>query len=147
MTNPLPPEIEAAIDNALEESYAAEKKGDLLAAAGWMEKAWELIPLPKEEYDYAQILGLVGTRFFRNAKMLDKAHEWLARLAKAYGDGGAATQDTLDLLEATIRYEEGDFDRAFLLFHKHFKVWKNRTFENEDPKYKKFYHAEAARRK
>jgi len=147
MSKTTPPDIADAINKALGESDAAWKCGKVEKAADLMEKAWELLPLPREEYDWAQILGNIGTEFFRDAKMITKADEWLTRLRKAYGAPSETTGETIDLLEATIRFEAGDFDRSFALFHKHFKEWKNRIFEGENPKYKKFYHAEVARRK
>jgi tetratricopeptide (TPR) repeat protein len=119
----------------------AWKNGDVLAAETHFLNAWAAIPEPKNTYDYAQSLASGLVVFYRDTKQNEKAKKWLEIMRQTYS---SPTDDYVEFTAATIHFEMGELDLAFVIFDKQFKKFKNRPFEGEDKKYLEFYKKRAA---
>lgn len=130
---------EAALEVLKQNSKAgreAWKGGDLVLAEKHFINAWDAIPEPKNEYDYAQSLAGGLVVFYRDTKQLDKAKKWLPIMRQTYS---SPSNDYVEFMAATIHFEAGEFDLAFVIFDNQFKKFKNRPFEGEDKKYLEYY--------
>jgi hypothetical protein len=143
MTKHTPQPIEGAITAAAGRGREAWLAGDLAAAERQFLAAWDLVPEPKTEYDYGQILSRGLVIFFRDTRQFDKAKEWLSVMREAYGPEPNAS---VEFLAATVDYAAGDLDAAYTRFDALHQQFGRRPFQGEKPDYLKFYKSRAARR-
>lgn len=99
--------------------------------------SWDAIPEPKLEYDFSQSASYGITIFYRSIGNIDAAKQWLEIVRNAYGPG-IASEEYVNFLEATIRYENQEFEKAFSLFNPQYQAYGVRAFEGEDKKYLDF---------
>lgn len=111
--------------------------GDLKLAEHNFLESWEAIPEPKMKYDFSQSASYGITVFYRSTGQIAKAKTWLQVVKNAYGPDEASEEYT-DFLEATILYENGEYEDAFKLFYPQYKAYGNRAFEGEEKKYLEF---------
>lgn len=134
---PLPDAALQALQTHASQGRAAWAAGDLPQAEAEFLAAWALIPEPKPAHDYAQSMASGLVAFFMQTRQFDKAALWLDRMREAYGPGPDASE--ADFIGAALAYETGDLDTAFQGFQALYKRFKRRPFQDEDPKYLKFY--------
>jgi tetratricopeptide (TPR) repeat protein len=126
----------------------AWKKGDVRSAEKYFLSAWQCIPEPKVEYDYAQSLSGGIVEFYRETGQYQKAKHWIEIMRSAYKfpEASEHSNDYVDFFAATVFYETGEFEVAFSIFDKQFKKYKARPFQGEDKKYLEFYMEESKKR-
>jgi tetratricopeptide (TPR) repeat protein len=139
----LPPENKAAMSASAAKGRLAWKEGDLAAAEASFLDAWQAIPEPRAEYDYAQSLARGLVDFYRDTKQYEKASSWLPTVREVYGGG---YNPSVEFLAARVAFEAGDTDEAFRIFDELYKQYKARPFEGYDSKYLKFYKQRAGKR-
>lgn len=141
---PLPPEAEAQLDKHSAQGRRAREQGDIDAAEKHFLAAWECIPEPKLEYEYADSITVAMTEFYRDTGQAAKAQPWLALARQAYGPG---PDPHTEFLAATVHYAAGEYDQAYALFDALYRQYRRRPFDGEDPVYLSFYmeRAEAIR--
>jgi tetratricopeptide (TPR) repeat protein len=135
---------EAALATLKKNSKAgrdAWMNGNVTAAETHFLSAWDLIPEPKNTYDYAQSLSGGLTVFYRDTKQNEKAKKWLEIMRQMYS---SSNDEHVEFTAATIYFQAGQFDLAFTIFDKQFKKFKARPFEGEDKKYLEFYKKRAS---
>jgi hypothetical protein len=132
----LPADVEAAMRECAVRGRTLWGKGDIAGAESALLQAWDTLPMPTLENDYAQSMawGFVG--FYRDTKQFDKAQAWLATTRKAYGGG---PNPSVDFLEATVLFDAGREDEAYRIFDGLHEKYGRRPFEGEDQKYLAFY--------
>lgn len=134
---PLPaPAAEALLAHA-GRGRTAWQAGDLAGAETEFLAAWSQIPEPQAAYDQAQSMASGLVAFFMQTRQFDKAAVWLQRMREVYGPSPDASE--ADFIAAALAYETGQLDAAFDGFHALYKRFKRRPFQDEDPKYLKFY--------
>jgi tetratricopeptide (TPR) repeat protein len=136
MKQDLPEEALEILKQNSKAGREAWKSGDFALAEKHFVRAWVAIPEPKHDYDYAQSLTSGLVVFYRDTKQNDKAKKWLEEMRRSYG---STQNDYVDFMAATIHFEIGELDLAFVIFDNQFKKFKNRPFEGEDKKYLEFY--------
>ncbi len=115
----------------------AWKKGDFAEAEVNFTKAWEILPVPREQYDLAQSMTRGFVVFYRDTKQFDKAVHWLAEMKKAYGSG-TGPDLTIGFLSGTVYFEAGDLDKSAEFFVPLYEQFGSRPFSGEDKKYLEF---------
>ena len=114
-----------------------------LMFAGEFEKAWELVPEPKLNWNVGVDIATASCSAALKKGKLSEAKELLENLLKsAYGDLDASPFE----LGGQIFFELGDFDTAFLFFEHLDKEWGKRGFPS-DKKYLKFFQEQKVLRK
>jgi hypothetical protein len=133
---PLSPEVYARMSQAAKQGREAWRRGDIPAAERHFVEAWNTLPEPKSEQDYAQSLAWGLVEFYRDTKQCEKATQWLRALRELYGPH---SDSSLDFLAGTVAFECEDLDTAFRLFRQLYLEFGKRPFEGSDPKYLDFY--------
>ncbi len=110
--------------------------GDLAAAEREFMTAWDLVPEPKTNYDYGQIMSRAIVMFYRDTKQFEKANRWLDVMREAYGPEPNAS---VEFIAATVDLESGHLDEAFERFDALHKQFGQRPFQGQKPDYLKFY--------
>lgn len=136
---PLPLEAEAKLDEYSALGREAWDAGDLDAAERNLLKAWNSIPEPRTEYEYADSMTTGLAQFFRDTGQAGKAKPWVELAREIYGE-----DPYIDFLAATVHYGAGEFDDAYVLFDNLFQQFRRRPFQGEDPAYLDFYLARAS---
>jgi len=131
----LPKDIEASMLSLAADGRAAWKRGDVTAAETAYLAAWEMIPEPRLEYDYASSLSRGLVDFFRDTRQFDKARQWLVTAKKVYGD----QNPEMWWQGGVLAFEAGDLDEAFSFFKKLHDAYGERPFREYDRKYLTFY--------
>lgn len=103
--------------------------------------AWDVIPEPKLEHDYAQTLSRGLVSYYKQVQQYDKALAWVDVMRKAYGPDENVS---VEFTAATVYFDAGALDDAFSIFDKQFKEYGKRPFQGEDKKYLDFYLNRAA---
>jgi tetratricopeptide (TPR) repeat protein len=138
----LPKEIESAMIELTGQGRAAWAQGDVRAAEEAFIKAWDVLPEPKFDYDYAQSMASGLVTFFRDTRQFEKAENWLELTKPSYG----ADNPAMLWAGATLSYEAGKLDEAFGLFDRLHKAFGERPFQGYDQKYLKFFRERARMR-
>lgn len=146
MAEKLPDDVEKQLIEYGTRGREAVARGDLTAAEREFLNGWNVIPEPKAGWDRTPSLTRAMVLFYRNSKQFSEADKWLT-LARKYYDQSSAGVTTVDFLEASVRYEEGKFDEAFVLFDKLYQQYKERPFQGEKAEYLKFYKERVAKSK
>ncbi|HEY3705554.1 MAG TPA: hypothetical protein VGL22_10865 [Terracidiphilus sp.] len=125
MTTQLSPEQLAVVEDEGKKGRAAWKNGDLPTAEQHFLAAWNALPEPSLEQEYAQILSRGITTFYRDTKQFEKAKKWIETTRQAYGPG----DPSVEFLAGTVAFESGDLDEAYRLFHPLYLKYADRPFE------------------
>jgi tetratricopeptide (TPR) repeat protein len=132
----VPKETVAILSEKGASGRQAWKRGDVQEAETKFLEAWDALPEPRSEYDYAQTLSRGLVTFFRDTRQYDKAKEWLSTMREAYGPG---PDDFVEFTAATVYFDSGMLDDAFAIFDTQYQKFKQRPFQGEDKKYLEFY--------
>jgi hypothetical protein len=132
MRTSLPEPLLAKIVKEQEVGREAWEAGDLSSAEEHFMNAWNALPEPKLNFDYAQIMSSGNTVFYRDTRQFDKAWQWIGIMRKAYGP---EPNPYPEFLAGTVAYESGNLDEAFRLFRPLYEKYGGRPFQERDPKY------------
>ncbi|WP_232468056.1 tetratricopeptide repeat protein [Bordetella genomosp. 13] len=133
---PLPPKVEEQYIGLATKGRKAREAGDFDAAERFYLEAWNVIPEPKLEYDYAGSMTAAMTNFYRENGRIEQAKSWLALAREAYGPD---PDPYTEFIAAKVHYAAGEFQAAFELFDQLFQQFRRRPFQGEDPIYLEFY--------
>ncbi|PKB13784.1 hypothetical protein [Janthinobacterium sp. 64] len=114
------------------------------AAQALLEKAWQLIPLPRAQCHDSVSLARGALRLMAFSGKPSLALRWISELENlpvSDLDPGP------DFLQGVTYYELCDLRRAYEHFQRSFTMSKGRCFVDEDPKYLAFYREHAAKGK
>lgn len=136
---PLPPEAEQWLDAHCAQGRQARIQGDTAEAERHFLAAWDAIPEPKLDHEYADSLSVGLTEFYRDMGRPADALPWLARAAEAYGEDEPGVR----FLAGSVHYAAAEYDAAYAVFDELFKAYRQRPFQGEHPGYLAFYHARA----
>jgi hypothetical protein len=136
MKKQLSPQILATLTKLAAEGRQAWQNGAISEAEKKFLAAWDSLPEPKTDQDYAQSLSRGLVTFYGDTKQYEKAKQWLQTVRKAYGGG---SNPSVDFLAGTVAFDSGDLDGAFHLFHRLYSEFRERPFEGKDHKYLDFY--------
>ena len=110
-----------------------------------MEKSWELYPEPKTNWNEAYNTARYAFNMAIAAKDQKEARKWLDRMIN---NNNTLHNNDIQIQHETGKYlyETGDFEGAYDSWDKivRIKMVSYRNFEDEDPKYKKFYKEQRA---
>lgn len=116
---------------------AAFEKSDFEEAGRLALEAWEIVPEPKFGWDrsYMFLFSLFrsGRLSSHRKRIIDIVDDYLR--SAWYLDG----QDGPHFWRGALLFEEGQFDAAFEDLQRAAKMYRGRCFQEEDPRYKKFY--------
>lgn len=138
---PLPPEVEEKLYEEGDLGRQAWEAGDLARAEAHFLAGWECIPEPRLEYDFAAVIAVSLTQFYRDTGQAGKAAQWLLVAREGYGPG---PNPHTEFLAATVHYEAGEPELAFAIFDTLYRQYRKRPFEGEKPEYLDFYLNKAA---
>ena len=141
MRTPLPTSVLPKIEEEGKAGRDAWEAGDLAAAEQHFISAWNALPEPRLDFDYAQVLSSGIATFYRDTHQFDKARQWIGIMRQAYGP---EPNPYPEFLAGTIAYESGDVDEAFRLFYPLYEKYGARPFEERDQKYLNFVRRRAA---
>jgi hypothetical protein len=114
----------------------AWEAGDVASAERHFLEAWSCIPEPRLQHDFAASMAVALTEFYRDTGQSEPAARWLALARAAYGP---EPDPHTEFLAATVFYEVGDMDEAYVLFDGLYKTYKRRPFEGAKPDYLSYY--------
>jgi hypothetical protein len=136
MTRPVAEDVVTRIAEKGALGRQAWKRGAIDDAEAQFLSAWNLLPDPKTDHDYAQSLARGLVKFSRDTKQPQKAKSWLDVMRLAYGPG---PDDSVEFMAGTVYFEAGDLNEAFRIFDGLYGKFKQRPFQGEDKKYLDFY--------
>ena len=129
---PLAQSVTAKIEEEGKSGREAWKSGDLAKAERHFLSAWDALPEPKLEFDYAQLLSSGIAEFYRDTHQFEKAWHWIRIMRTAYGP---EPNPYPEFLAGTIAFESGELDDAYGLFRPLYERYGSRPFEGRDKKY------------
>ena len=114
------------------------KNGNIDAFFALAEKAWNLFPQPKDNWNQAYNFSKMVFKHSINNDSVDEAKKWLDRMI--------ANNNNLHLFDIDIDFNEGKYYFETEDFKQALEKWKYvvseaglRYFEDEDSKYLEFY--------
>lgn len=133
----LPTELHDEINELFIEAFKKLDDNKLIEARSIAEKAWQLLPSPK--YDWDVTISLVSDIYdmYKELGFYENSHKIIDELLSSghlddYDDGPI-------FLKGTIYYEEGELELAKVWFDKANAISKGRCFVGQPLKYKTFY--------
>lgn len=139
---PLAEEKMAEMQETGERARAEISAGNPDAAQILLEKAWQLIPLPRAQCHDSVSLARGALRLMAFSGKPSLALRWINELKSlpvSDLDPGP------DFLQGVTYYELGDLNRAYEHFQRSFTMSKGRCCVHEEPKYLTFYKEHAAK--
>ncbi|MCK4207134.1 hypothetical protein J3U99_20400 [Brucella pituitosa] len=142
----IPTDIRVHIDKLLEQSGQQFSSGELQASLRTALQAWELIPEPKEKWDYyPQSLSSGFVIDFADLGDKESCLRWIETMALMYNDPNREDHQVL-MQEGEAMYKLDDTDRAFLAFARIEEIYGRKGFAGPQKAYLKFLDRERARR-
>lgn len=114
--------------------HAWRDLGDLAEAEREFLLAWEAIPSPKDESDWAGSFATGFLDFYIETGQPEKAVAWLPTFEELYGD-----DVNLHMWQGIVHFELGEQPAAYAAFKRAHDAYGYRPFREEDQKYWKFY--------
>lgn len=138
------PQISKRMDEILNESAALFKKNALRESLQVAEGAWNLIPEPKNRWDYyPQSLPAGFVEDYVELGDFENFRKWIDITYEMYDDPGHSAHYGL-MLEGSSLYKLGLKDEAYGVFDKIYKQFGREGFKGEQREYLVFYLKEAA---
>lgn len=139
-------EIREKIDLILNESGKKFSDGDLTGSLNLALDAWNMIPDPKNQWDYyPQSLSRGFVEDYAELNDIQNVKKWIEIMAAMYDDPNH--EDHLVLMtEAEAMYKLGAMDRAYYVFGRIYEIYGNKGFAGEQKRYLDFYLKERANR-
>lgn len=141
----IPTDTRVLIDKFLEQSAQQFSSGDLQASVHTALKAWELIPEPKEKWDYyPQSLSSGFVIDFADLGDNENCLRWIETMALMYDDPNHEDHQVL-MQEGEAMYKIGDTDRAFRAFSRIEEIYGRKGFAGHQKAYLEFIDQQRAR--
>ncbi|MBB1349446.1 MULTISPECIES: hypothetical protein [unclassified Pseudoalteromonas] len=133
----LPVNLRDEIDALYIAAYEALEKKDLNTAKEQAEKAWELLPEPKFDWDVTLSFVSGICEMYKELGFYENSHKIVDELLNSdhlddYDDGPI-------FLKGAIYFEQGELELAKMWFDKANTISKGRCFVSQPKKYKTFY--------
>ncbi|MBK0023979.1 hypothetical protein IAE29_23340 [Ochrobactrum sp. S46] len=142
----IPTDIRVHIDKLLEQSGQQFSSGDLQASLRTALQAWELIPEPKEKWDYyPQSLSSGFVIDFADLGDKESCLRWIETMALVFDDPNREDHQVL-MQEGEAMYKLDDTDRAFLAFARIEEIYGRKGFSGPQKAYLEFLDRERTRR-
>lgn len=142
----IPAEIRFEIDKLLEQSAQEFSSGELQTSLRTALLAWELIPDPKQKWDYyPQSLSSGFVIDFADLGDKESCDKWIETMALMYDDPNREDHQVL-MQEGEAMYKLGDTNRAFWAFSRIEEIYGRKGFVGEQKTYLKYLDQERARR-
>ncbi|WP_221149770.1 tol-pal system YbgF family protein [Rhizobium sp. NZLR8] len=134
----IPTEIRAHIDKVLEQSGQQFSSGDLQASLRTALQAWELIPEPKEKWDYyPQSLSSGFVIDFADLGDKESCLQWIETMAVMYDDPNREDHQVL-MQEGEAMFKLGDTEKAFRAFSRIEEIYGRKGFAGDQKAYLKY---------
>jgi hypothetical protein len=134
----IPTEIRAHIDKVLEQSGQQFSSGDLQASLRTALQAWELIPDPKEKWDYyPQSLSSGFVIDFADLGDKESCLQWIETMAVMYDDPNREDHQVL-MQEGEAMFKLGDTEKAFGAFSRIEEIYGRKGFAGDQKAYLKY---------
>ncbi|MBB1356043.1 hypothetical protein [Pseudoalteromonas sp. SR45-5] len=133
----LPVELRDKIDELYIFAFQALERKDFITAKEQAEKAWELLPEPKFDWDVTLSFVSGICEMYKELGFYKNAHKIVDQLFSSdhlddYDDGPV-------FLKGVIYFEQGELELAKMWFDKANIISKGRCFVSQPKKYKTFY--------
>lgn len=139
-------QISKNMDQILKESGDLFQKGDLRESLKVAQKAWDLIPDPKNKWDYyPQTLSSGFVEDYTELRDVDAARKWIGVTYEMYDDPSHSSHYVL-MLEGSSLYKLDLKDEAYDVFEKIYELFGREGFKGEQLQYLEFYLKERAKR-
>lgn len=144
------PQIDVTIrtesDNLLERSAKLFASGALQSSLSVALEAWDLIPEPKEDWDYyGQSLSAGFVVDYADLGDKKSCQKWVEIMAQMYDDPNHEDHYVL-MQEGEAMYKLGDLERAFYVFSRIEELYGPRGFEGEQRAYLAFIEEQRVKR-
>ncbi len=136
MKQPLPENLKVQLYEHGKLGRQAWQRGAVEEAESHFIAAWNVLPEPKMDQDFAQSLSSGLVIFYRDTRQFEKAHKWLEVMRVTYGLG---PNEYVEFLKGTVCFDSEALDEAFTIFDTLYKKFKARPFQGYDKKYLDFY--------
>ncbi|MGV1751429.1 hypothetical protein [Agrobacterium sp. CG674] len=138
--------IRKEIDNLLERSGKLFASGALQSSLSVALEAWDLIPEPKEAWDYyGQSLSAGFVLDYADLGDKRSCQKWIEIMALMYDDLNHEDHYVL-MQEGEAMYKLGDIERAFYVFSRVEELYGARGFKGEQKAYLTFIREERGKR-
>jgi hypothetical protein len=135
----LPEDIRNKLDLILSESGKQYQKGDIKSSLNTAMNAWDLIPEPKNSWDYyPQSLSRGFVEDFVILRDIENVKKWIEITAQMYDDPNHEDHLIL-MLEGEAMLDLGDLDRAYYIFDRIHEIYGPEGFKGDQKKYFDFY--------
>ena len=132
-------EIRNEIDANRQQSGALMREGKIRESTEVSIKGWNLIPEPKEKWDYyPQSMAVSFVTRFCMLKDVDNIKKWINQTYQMYGDPQRESQYVL-MIEGSSMHELGRLDEAFKTFERLYTIHGREGFPGEQTKYLEFF--------
>jgi hypothetical protein len=138
--------IRTEIDTLLERSGKLFASGALQSSLSIALEAWDLIPEPKEGWDYyGQSLSAGFVLDYADLGDKQSCQKWIEIMALMYDDPNHEDHYVL-MQEGEAMYKLGDIDRAFYVFSRVEELYGAQGFKGEQKAYLTFLREERGKR-
>jgi len=131
--------IQDKIDNLSNQSYDLYEIGDKVKSYELMEKAWELYPEPKENWNESYNTARYALDDLLKDGEIERALVWYERMTKSQEKLGS-WEGSYEFYSGKFLFESEKQKEAYEFFKKSVVIRGGLNyFEDEDPKYLDFY--------
>ncbi|MBB4275600.1 hypothetical protein [Rhizobium mongolense] len=141
------PETTKKLDAILKKSADLFQKNALRESLAVAEEAWDLIPEPKEKWDYyPQSLSSGFVQDYVELGDIESFRKWIDLTYRMYDDPDHNSSHYVLMLEGSSLYNLDLKDEAFDVFDRIYNLFGREGFKGEQTTYLEFYLKERARR-
>jgi len=132
----LDPTIQTKVDTFVEDAYESFQKKSYIESFKLMDKAWDTIPLPKE--NYFETFNIAKYIFDDYVALLrfDDAERWLKEIKNVQAKHPSSWDaGQVEFLEGKLYFEKNELDKAKELFIIAMRNSEGRAFLSQSKKY------------
>lgn len=142
----IPEPTKAKMDELIALSSEAFQAGDLMKSHEIALQAWDLIPEPKEMWDYyPQSLSRTFVEDFIAFGDKEGVQKWVATMAVMFDDPNHEDLEVLSM-ETNAMFSFKDFDRAYYVVARILEIYGEGVFQGDRREWLTFYQQERAKR-
>ena len=131
-------ELQEKIDELIDSAFIKFEEGKFEESFSLQKRAWDIFPDPKEQWNEAYNIAKCIYTDYLNVGRFNEAKEWLNKMIE--NNNNLHLEDE-DVWHETAKYqfEIGEYKDSYDKFKQVVEDAGLRYFEDEDPKYLKFY--------